>query len=926
MPEGAVDTHLGDFELGDVLGRGGSATVYRARHRTLDAIVALKRWDEVVSAGERTRFLGECQLQWRLSEHSNIVRLYWARAPRDEPPWLAMELYEMSLADRLRAGADLSMAERFAIAEELLAGLAAIHDLGHLHRDVKPGNVLLKDGRAALGDLGIAMRAGGWTERSAAGTPGYLAPELLGGATPDARSDVYSAALTIDRLFDDDRPVWLANLLVRATSQSPRDRPANAGDFLSRFRTGQGSLTPVSVTGPDGSSRQRSWSSPEVWNVPLRSAQFIGRKAVLEEIRRTVALGPVSVHALHGLGGAGKTLLVVEFAHRHAADYDIVWWVDAEIPSLIGQQVAALAQALRLVEPDAGVQSAAEAVRSHLRRHGRWLIILDNAEDPVAVRPWLPDGPGHVLITSRNPAWSGVARPLPVDVFSREESVGLLREQVPRLRPEDADQIAEELGDLPLAVSQAAGMLAETGASVAEYLQALRDETTELLEESVPATYRMSVAASVRVALDGLLRANPRAMRLLAICAFLAPEAVPLGWFQAAGPDLWPIPAPAPSPLALRRLTAELARRGLVRSTERGPLLHRVTAALMRDWLSPTDRAELQDAADALLLAATPPGVDDPVNWPAWAELTPHLLALQPQRSDNPGLRQLACTVAEYIFYRGDLNTTLELGTTLHAAWSDRLGPDDYHTLWAANICGAALRDLGRFVEAYDVDLDTLERMRRVFGDDHPDTLLVAGNVALVLRQLGRMGEALELDRDTLERRYRTLGEDHPDSMLSANNLAFALRENQQLDEAHTLSADVLERRRRVSGDLHPQTLISAGNHATVLYSLGRLTDAHQLDEETHERRLQVLGAEHPDTLVGATNLARDLRALGKHEEALDLDQDTLARRRRVLGPDNPDTRISETNVELDRRLLVERGAAAASAPSGTGPDRSLPS
>lgn len=228
-PEAA---HLGDFEIGELLGQGSSATVHRAVHTTLQAPVALKCWRRSPSEDDRRKFLGECRLQWQLSSEPTIVRLFWAGAAPGERPWLAMELYEQSLADRLLDNEPISTADALRWAQDLLHGLSAIHDAEHLHRDVKPGNLLLKGGHAALADLGIAMGSTAWTSDNAAGTARYLAPEIVRGAAPDYRSDVYSAALTIEHMFGGRIPGWLDPLLVRATSYNPADRPACATEFL----------------------------------------------------------------------------------------------------------------------------------------------------------------------------------------------------------------------------------------------------------------------------------------------------------------------------------------------------------------------------------------------------------------------------------------------------------------------------------------------------------------------------------------------------------------------------------------------------------------------------------------------------------------------------------------------------------------------
>jgi N-acetylneuraminic acid mutarotase/actin-like ATPase involved in cell morphogenesis len=222
---------LGDFTLLELIGEGGSAVVYRALNRTFNGTVALKCWRMVLTESQRAKFLEECKLQWRLSDHPNIVRLYWADAPVEEPAWLASELYETSLAERLRTEPPLMRHEALGLADDVLAGLEAIHSERMLHRDVKPANVLLKGGTAALADLGITMHLEGWTRDAAAGTDMFVAPELLRGAPPDFRSDVYSAAVTVRMMLGRDVPAPIEALLTRAASFTPQDRPADATEL-----------------------------------------------------------------------------------------------------------------------------------------------------------------------------------------------------------------------------------------------------------------------------------------------------------------------------------------------------------------------------------------------------------------------------------------------------------------------------------------------------------------------------------------------------------------------------------------------------------------------------------------------------------------------------------------------------------------------
>jgi hypothetical protein len=222
---------------------------------------------------------------------------------------------------------------------------------------------------------------------------------------------------------------------------------------------------------------------PRVWNIPASNPGFTGRDDLLEAVRKRLLAGDKAVvQALHGMGGVGKTQLAAEYAHRFAAAYDLAWWVDSEQGGLIGDQFAALGLALGCIQAGTGIDVVRPVVLGALRERGDGcLLVFDNAASPADVMPWLPGG-GHVLITSRERGWADVAAAVEVDVLARHESTAILRDRVAGLAEADADRLAGELGDLPLAVAQAAGFMAETAMAAAEYLDLLRNRAAQLLD------------------------------------------------------------------------------------------------------------------------------------------------------------------------------------------------------------------------------------------------------------------------------------------------------------------------------------------------------------------------------------------------------------------------------------------------------------
>lgn len=224
---------------GPPLGAGATAVVWPAR-RVLDGReFALKVWRRpFADARERERFRREVRQQAALNEVSgHIVTYNWAEEdPAEGAPWIGTQRHGESLQQVLERGRP-PLPEGLALCSDMLLGLAAMHGLGALHRDVTPGNVLVDDGRAKLCDLGLAMDSAGHTSDNAAGNPRYVAPELLeGAARPSPRTDVYSAAQTIRLTLGPGLPEPLEQLLTEARSMHPDDRPVDAIGFHTRFQ------------------------------------------------------------------------------------------------------------------------------------------------------------------------------------------------------------------------------------------------------------------------------------------------------------------------------------------------------------------------------------------------------------------------------------------------------------------------------------------------------------------------------------------------------------------------------------------------------------------------------------------------------------------------------------------------------------------
>ncbi|GAA1031777.1 hypothetical protein GCM10009557_28130 [Virgisporangium ochraceum] len=261
--------------------------------------------------------------------------------------------------------------------------------------------------------------------------------------------------------------------------------------------------------------------------VPLRSPRFVGREALLDQVRVELGRQSPLALALIGIGGVGKTQLAIEYVYRNVGSYDLVWWVPSGGRDEVVASLARLADHLQVSRGSSGRDAADAATRALLATSERWLLVFDDVGSPDEVDEFVPVGGGHVLVTSRDPEWASRVLALHVDVFERAESVSLLRRYAERLPAPDAARVAEALGDLPFALAPAASFLAESGMPVDEYLRHLGEA-----DERQTAYGFSPVRAVWQISIDALARHSLDALRLLQVCSMLETQQVPWDLFD----------------------------------------------------------------------------------------------------------------------------------------------------------------------------------------------------------------------------------------------------------------------------------------------------------------------------------------------------------------------------------------------------------
>jgi len=731
-------------------------------------------------------------------------------------------------------------------------------------------------------------------------------------------------------------------LIEAAVEANPRN-----AQLLQLKQDATGWFEPVAVTKPATSEATRL---PSVWNVPLRrNPNFTGRDVQLEGIHSAFSSNtPGScVHVVSGLGGVGKTQLATEYAYRYSADYDVVWWVRSEEPVSLTTDYAGLAAALELPEAQAADQrEAMQAVLRWLSGNRRWLVVLDNATDYATVRDYLPAGEsGHVLITSRYATWGRLGASENLPVLSTEEAVAFLLRRTGQQDEAAAAKLAEELGYLPLALEQAGAYMEETGRSLPGYLALYANRQRDLLKRGKPdGDYPDTVLTTWQISFEEAGKVAGAA-ELLNLCAYLAPNAIPLGLISAGGemlPDT--LSDVAADELSLDDAVAALRRYSLVQIEDGKLDVHRMVQAVVRDRLDAAGQEMWAEAAVRLVNNAFPEGSDDVRTWPVCAPLLPHALVVARRSSllnvEPSATGQLLSNVGDHLWGRArylEAKAVLEqaiaideaafgahhpnvardlknLGGVLRElgnlegakrAYERALkidetayGPDDHSVGLDVNNLGVVLLDLGDLVRARQAIERALKIDEAAFGSDHPNMAIDVNNLGLVLRGLGDLEGARQVYGRALKIGQAVFGPDHPDVATIINNLGMVLRELGDLEGARQAIERALKVDEAAYGPDHPRVATDVNNLGMVLRDMGDMEGARQAIERTLKIDEVAYGPDHPEVARDVNRLGLLLRDMGDQEGAKKAFERALLIFHKLLGEDNPNTQIVRGNLE----------------------------
>ncbi|HSD17362.1 MAG TPA: serine/threonine-protein kinase [Thermomonas sp.] len=840
---------LGRYRIESLLGRGGMGEVYRAEQlEPVRRTVALKLLRaQKLDARHLAYFEVERQLLAQM-RHPAIAQVYDADTTADGHPFFAMEFIAGSPITAYCDEHAMSLDARIALFIRVCEGVQHAHQKGVVHRDLKPGNLLVDevDGRALpkIIDFGIATATSLTEGREVAGTPDYMSPEQAGGdqALVDTRSDVYALGVVLSELLTGRRP------LAAGETVTDHDRTLRLPSAQLSTLTPSEAARLAKAHGDEPLSRMRRVLRGELdWVVAKamrhdRNQRYASAAAMADDLQRFLDGRPLQAVP------ASRGYAMRKFAQRHRTGIAAAALVALALVGGLALSVYGLLQAR-------AQRAIAEQRSVQLEKVAAFQQSMLQGIDIEAMGIGLADGlrgqlaaadPADAKALDRGLAQAStadVARGL-IDLqilanaeraidrdFAREPALAAdLRESVARVRvalglPQDAARGFAQVADYR------AGAL---GRSAPETLRARQAQVSALLEAGEPKPALALVQAAL-VDAAGLLPSDALRIKLRLNEA----EAVASLGDRPKGRALLE---------AVRADSMEL--RG-----ERDPTTMEVTNSLA----ILTGRMGEAKEGRALMERLVP--LRTAVLGPGHADTLASLHNLAVMR-----------------IMTGDKDGAVALQQGLVQTQTRRLGAEHPQTLGERGNLANMLNDSGKPAEALPVAEAVVEARTRVLGAEDPQTLRTKLNLSTIYARLQRFDESIALQEEVAEARTRRLGPDHPDTLFIQLNRAATLYQAGQAKAALAQLDRYLPVARKQLGDKHPQVQMGFDIRAQAADELGDQTLAMASWRTLLELREAALGIEDARTVDAAWQLEGMLRGAGKREEA-----DTL--RARYIAP-----------------------------------------
>ncbi len=630
-------------------------------------------------------------------------------------------------------------------------------------------------------------------------------------------------------------------------------------------------------------------------NVPSSSNYFTGRFDVLNSLFKEDKKQEKSLicQVIYGPGGVGKSEIAKKYANDNKDKYNHLFWINAENTITIEENFYNIVNDLNINTVEKDFSEITNEIKNWLYNNSKWLIIFDNAENENFIKKYLPNGNGHIIITSRNSNWSGI-NSFYIDVLKKEEAVDFLANKInldKHQNIKDLNNLAEILGFLPLALEQAGAFIKSKNINISEYINDFKEKNTTIFKEDKVQPCNTNIATTWQISFEKIKIEKPESIDFLNIIAFLSSDNINTIWFKDNFTNIDDI-------------INILKRFSLIKQSTHNISIHRLVQMVIKDSIiDKTTQKEQIETAINLISKIFKFEPDKIKTWKNTSSFIPHVESLKEYIEQfDIQTEQAAYIINEagsYYNAQGNYKKAFNFYNRALIIKEKILSNDNHPSIAESysNI-GNTYYARGNYNEALEYYNKTLGIREKILGENHQLTAVSYNNIGSIYKAQGQYEKALNIFFKAYDLLKKILGESHFSIVVSYENIGSVYNVQGQYEKALNFYFKALDLKEKELGINHPDTAATYNNIGSIYNTIGKYKDALDFYFKALDIRENVLGLNHPSIVTSYNNIAHVYDNQGNHKQSFKLYSKAYEKLKKKFGKNHPNTLSVKENIE----------------------------
>ncbi|XP_065675185.1 uncharacterized protein LOC136091491 [Hydra vulgaris] len=670
------------------------------------------------------------------------------------------------------------------------------------------------------------------------------------------------------------------------------------------------------------------------------SENLFSREKLLREFRLFLHGSNKSILILYGMSGVGKTQIARKYCEIYYNFYKNFVWIDAAFGKLqtsMRNQCQLLGFEVHDTRGDyLNIEVIVEKIHNHYKNE-KILYIFDNVDDESVknLTMYISRKPNSfTLITSQWRAWSNNVNKMLVDVFTSEEAIAYVKNNIKENADENIRNLIKELGYHPFAITQAIKYINIHRISIEKYVDRYRSKP-EILDNNFPTEEEpKSAIKAINLVLTKLEKSKHFPFKILNCLSHCDYQNISKQFIIQISKQM-----EINEEYVIDEAVGLLMSYSLLNFDDNKYSMHELTQLTCRCFQNRNSttntyfslieklfRFELNEVKDhvdygnyfvfhficmfrtnGIKISKTFHNMTTSIQKllvckSLFEEAIEILKSIQSFNTETYGENNKFTlytknNIARCLYAMGKYNEALEIYYSVDKIRTEILGINHPYTMSTKHNIANCLNAMGKYNEALEIYYSVDKIQTEILGINHPDTMGTKNNIAICLSKMGKYNEALEIYYSVDKIKTEILGFNHPDTMRTKNNIAICLSKMGKYNEALEIYYSVDKIQTEIFGINHPDTMSTKHNIANCLYSMGKYNEALEIYYSVDKIQTEILGINHPDTMSTKHNIANCLYSMGKYNEALEIYYSVNKIQTEILGINHPDTMSTKHNI-----------------------------